>query len=74
MTPARRLQVGLAAAFLALAALVISHNPNTPPQAVADIIRSTAERLPDGDTPGWAGAGRIRMRAALSTRTSVGTP
>jgi hypothetical protein len=38
------------------------------------IIR-TATALPDGDTPGWDGAGRIRMRAALEMpRYQIGAP
>jgi serine protease len=48
-----------------LAALVMSHTPNLSPDQVAAIIRSTAQPLPDGSTPNWDGAGRIRMRAAL---------
>ena len=49
-----------------LAALLISRTPNLSPDAVARIISSTAQPLPDGDTPNWDGAGRIRMRVALS--------
>jgi subtilisin family serine protease len=52
----------------ALAALLISRTPNLSPDAVERIITSSALPLPDGDTPNWAGAGRIRMRAALSQR------
>ncbi len=59
----------------ALAALIISHNPNITPEAVLKIMRDTAEPLPDAGTPGWAGAGRIRMRAALNVpRYFLGTP
>jgi serine protease len=48
-----------------LAALIMSHTPNLSPDEVAAIICSTAQPLPDGSTPNWDGAGRIRMRAAL---------
>ncbi len=59
----------------ALAALILSRYPNTPPAAVARMITSPAERLNDGDSPGWFGAGRIRMRNALNLpRYSLGTP
>lgn len=59
----------------ALAALVISHNPNIPADAVTAVIVATAEDLPDGGTPRWDGAGRIRMRAALSQpRYFIGVP
>jgi thermitase len=59
----------------ALAALIISHNPNISPQEVLRIMQQTAEPMPEGDTPGWAGAGRIRMRAALEVkRFYIGAP
>ncbi len=59
----------------ALAAMIISRTPNLPPQVVESIISRTAEPLPDGDTPAWAGAGRIRMRAALGVpRFYLGAP
>ncbi len=59
----------------ALAALLISRTPNLPPAAVRQIILPTADPLPDGSTPNWDGAGRIRMRAALNqTRYSLGVP
>jgi subtilisin family serine protease len=50
----------------ALAALLLSHQPHLSPRSVREIIASTAEPLPDGATPNWDGAGRIRMREALS--------
>jgi subtilisin family serine protease len=52
----------------ALAALIVSQTPNLPPEAVLQIIARTAEPLLPGDTPGWYGAGRIRMREALNQR------
>ena len=51
----------------ALAALVISHQPYLTPEAVRQIIVGSAAPLPDGDAPRWDGAGRIRMRQALTS-------
>lgn len=48
-----------------LAALMLSLKPGLTPQAITTIIKSTATALPDGGAPGWAGAGRIDMLAAL---------
>jgi subtilisin family serine protease len=59
----------------ALAALIDSHTPNLSPAEVARIIKDTAEPLPDGNTPNWDGAGRIRMREALNVdRFYLGAP
>lgn len=59
----------------ALAALLVSQTPNLSPDAVLQIIRSTADPLADEDTPNWDGAGRIRMRAALGVkRYYLGAP
>jgi subtilisin family serine protease len=49
-----------------LAALLISRNPNLSPDTVRQMIAATAQPLPDGSTPLWDGAGRIRMRTALN--------
>jgi subtilisin family serine protease len=58
-----------------LAALLISHTANLSPEAVRSILVSTAEPLPDGSTANWDGAGRIRMKQALSTpRFFLGAP
>jgi hypothetical protein len=38
---------------------------------VRDIIRKTAQALPDDGSPGWAGAGRVRMRAALDQKRYI---
>ena len=54
-----------AAQVAALAALVRSHSPALTTSEVRFVIRATALPLPDDSTPGWAGAGRIRMRRAL---------
>jgi subtilisin family serine protease len=58
-----------------LAALLVSHHPNLSGVSIMRIIRETADPLPDGDTPNWDGAGRIRMRAALDVpRYFLGAP
>jgi len=49
----------------ALAALIRSHSPALSTNEIRFLIRATALPLPDDTTPGWAGAGRIRMRRAL---------
>ncbi len=49
----------------ALAALIRSHSPALSTYELQFVIRASAQPLPDDDTPGWAGAGRIRMRHAL---------
>jgi subtilisin family serine protease len=59
----------------ALAALLISHNPNLGPETVRSLIEESAWPLPDNATPNWDGAGRIRMREALSQpRYYLGVP
>ena len=57
-----------------LAALMFARNPFLAPDAVAQIIRSTADPLPPGDRPGWAGAGRINMLRAMALPFRLGTP
>ena len=49
----------------ALAALIRSHSPALSTNEIRFVIRAAALPLPDDATPGWAGAGRIRMRRAL---------
>ncbi len=59
----------------ALAALIVSKNPNLNPETVRWMILRSADALPDGDTPGWDGAGRIRMVNALEMRRyQIGAP
>jgi subtilisin family serine protease len=48
-----------------LVALMLSLKPSLTAEQVIGIIRATATPLPPGTTPGWAGAGRINMLAAL---------
>jgi subtilisin family serine protease len=55
----------------ALAALIDSKTPGLSPAQVREIIRKTAQALPDGTTPGWAGAGRVRMRSAVEQKRYI---
>jgi subtilisin family serine protease len=48
-----------------LAALMLSLRPSLSPAQITNMIKSTATPMPDGNTPGWAGAGRINMLKAL---------
>lgn len=48
-----------------LAALVLSQNPSLSGSEARTLISATAEDLPDGDRPGWDGAGQIRANVAL---------
>jgi subtilisin family serine protease len=48
-----------------LAALILSRNPNLSPWQLTDLIKNAARSLAPANTPGWAGAGRIDMAAAL---------
>jgi endonuclease YncB( thermonuclease family) len=48
-----------------LAALMLSLKRDLSPSQVEEIIKGTARPLQAGNTPGWAGAGRIDMAAAL---------
>ena len=59
----------------ALAALLVSHHPNLSPDAVRGLITASALPLADAGTPGWDGAGRLRMLAALGQqRFFIGVP
>jgi endonuclease YncB( thermonuclease family) len=48
-----------------LAALILSMNPGMTPWQLSDIIKNSATAMAAGTTPGWPGAGRINMPAAL---------
>ena len=48
-----------------LAALMLSMKPGLSRRKITNIIKSTATPMQDGNTPGWAGAGRINMLKAL---------
>lgn len=49
-----------------LAALILSNRPLLGPEQVRSAIRRGAQDLPDGNTPNWDGAGRIRAATSLS--------
>lgn len=53
-----------------LAALLLSVNRGLTPAQLTDIIRGSATPLPAGNTPGWAGAGRVNMLAAVRAAQS----
>ncbi len=57
-----------------LAALMLSRNPFLPPDALAGLIKSTADPMPASDRPDWAGAGRINMLRALQLPFRLGAP
>ena len=46
-------------------ALALSLEPGLDQAALLDLLRETATPLPEGTTPGWAGAGRLNMAALL---------
>lgn len=48
-----------------LAALMLSMRPGLSPAQLTTMIKSTATPMQPGNTPGWAGAGRINMLKAL---------
>ena len=48
-----------------LAALILSNRPLSGPDQVLSAIRRGAHDLPDGETPNWDGAGRIRAATSL---------
>ncbi len=53
-----------------LAALLLSVNRGLTPAQLTDIIKGSATPLPPGNTPGWAGAGRVNMLAAVRAAQS----
>lgn len=57
-----------------LAALMLSRNPFLRPDALAGLIRSTADPMPASDRPDWAGSGRINMLRALQLPYRLGAP
>lgn len=48
-----------------IAALLFSQNPSLTAAEVADILKRSAQDLPDGDWPNWDGAGQVRAAAAI---------
>jgi subtilisin family serine protease len=57
-----------------LVALMLSRNRFLGPDAIEAMIKSTADPVPVGDTPGWAGAGRVNMLRALKPPYRLGAP
>jgi subtilisin family serine protease len=57
-----------------LVALMLSRRPALTPAGVIDIVRATAQPLPAGGEPDWAGAGRVHMAEALRPAFRVGVP
>jgi subtilisin family serine protease len=54
------------------AALVIARFPFLPPDAVAGLLRSTADTVPPSDVPEWAGGGRLNMLRAVQLPYRIG--
>ena len=57
-----------------LAALMLSLNAALTPARIIGIIEGSATALPAGNTPNWAGSGRINMLAALQAVQANGPP
>jgi subtilisin family serine protease len=57
-----------------LVALMLSHTPTLRPDAILSIVKATADALPAGDRPDWAGSGRINMLKALKPQYRLGAP
>jgi subtilisin family serine protease len=57
-----------------LVALIVSRRPGITPAAITDLVKITAEDLPEANTPNWAGAGRINMVEALRPAFRLGAP
>ncbi|MBI5283594.1 MAG: S8 family serine peptidase [Chloroflexi bacterium] len=55
-----------------LVALMLSRTPTLKPDSVLNIIRTTADPVPAGVQPDWAGAGRINMLKALKPQYRIG--
>jgi hypothetical protein len=53
---------------------MLARNPFLAPDAVAQIIKSTADPMPASDRSDWAGAGRINMQRALLLPFRLGAP
>ena len=57
-----------------LVALMLSHNRYLTPDQIINVVKATADPLPGGEPPGWAGTGRINMLRALTPQYRLGTP
>ncbi len=57
-----------------LVALMLSRNRYLTPDQIINVVKATADPLPGGEPPGWAGAGRINMLRALTPQYRLGAP
>jgi subtilisin family serine protease len=57
-----------------LVALMLSRTPTRSPDAILSIVKATADTMPPGDRPDWAGSGRINMLKALKPQYRLGAP
>jgi thermitase len=57
-----------------LVALILSHTPTLTADAILSIVKGTADAVPAGDRPDWAGSGRINMLKALKPQFRLGAP
>ncbi len=57
-----------------LVALILSRRPLTTPDGMLLILKATADKVPPGGQPDWAGAGRINMLNALVPQFRLGAP
>jgi subtilisin family serine protease len=57
-----------------LVALMLSHYSSMKPDQVLGILKATADPLPAGDRPNWAGSGRVNMLQALKPAYRLGAP
>jgi len=57
-----------------LVALMLSHTPTLKADSLLGIVKATADAVPTGDRPDWAGAGRIDMLQALERQFRLGAP
>ncbi len=55
-----------------LVALMLSRTPTLKPDVVMSIIRASADPVPAGERPDWAGAGRVNMLKALKPQYRIG--
>jgi subtilisin family serine protease len=57
-----------------MVALMLSRTPTLKADSILSIVRATADAVPAGDRPDWAGAGRINMLKALTPQYRIGAP
>lgn len=57
-----------------LVALMLSRSPTLRADAILSTIKATADGVPTGDRPDWAGSGRVNMLKALKPQFRLGAP